>query len=104
MLTQPTKRSKLGATVRLRTPINLVRMTRALQVLVEPRQRLERPAAQKALVLLAIPRELRRPRLHWRRRLVAAVERALNQPVGVCDVVPRVPADDEAVESIACHA
>ena len=104
VLTQPAKRPKLGATVRLRTPIDLVRMPRALQVLVEPRERLERPFAQEALVLLAIERELRRPRLYRRRRLVAAVERALDQPVRVRDVVSRVLADDDAVEPIARHA
>jgi len=45
MLTQPAKRGKFDPTIRLRTPIDLIHMAWALQVLVEPRKRLERPAA-----------------------------------------------------------
>ncbi len=41
VLTQPTQHDKLGTTVRLRTPVYLVLMTWALQVLVEPLERLQ---------------------------------------------------------------
>jgi len=72
MLTQPTQRDKLGATVRLRTLVYLVLVARALQVTVEPRERLELGVAQEALVRLPVPRSLRHPRRLGRRRLEVA--------------------------------
>jgi hypothetical protein len=41
VLTQPTKRDKLGPAVRLWASIDLILVARALQVLVEPRKRPE---------------------------------------------------------------
>ena len=62
MLTQPTKRDKLGPAIRLWASINLILVARATQVLIELRKRPECRVAQKALVYVSIPRELRRPR------------------------------------------
>ena len=72
VLTQPTERDKLGATVRLRTPVYLVLVARALQVLVEPLERLELGVAQETLVRVPVPRALRGPRRLGRRRLEVA--------------------------------
>ena len=55
MLTQPAERDKLGAAIWFRASVDLVLVARALQVLVEPRERLERAIAQEALVRLPIP-------------------------------------------------
>ena len=41
VLAQPTKRDKLGPTVRLWASINLILVARATQVLIEPRERPE---------------------------------------------------------------
>lgn len=103
MLTQPTERDKLRATVRLRTPVYLVLVARALQVLVEPLERLELGVAQEALVRLPVPRALRRPRHLGRRRLEVA-QRPGEQTIWVRDVVTLVGADDEPVEFLARHA
>jgi len=103
VLTQPTERDKLGATVRLRTPVYLVLVARALQVLVEPLERLELGVAQETLVRVPVPRALRRPRRLGRRRLEVA-QWPGEQAIGVRDVVALVRADDEAVEFLACHA
>ena len=103
VLTQPAERDKLGGAVRLWAPIYLVLVARALQVLIEPRERVERGVAQETLVRLAVPRALGRPRFHGHGRLVMA-QRARKQAVGVRDVVVRVRADDEAVELLAGHA
>ena len=103
MLTQPTQRDKLGATVRLRTLVYLVLVARALQVTVEPCERLELGVAQEALVRLPVPRALRRPRRLGRGRLEVA-QWPSEQALGVRDVVSLVRADDEAVEFLACHA
>jgi len=103
MLTQPTQRDKLGATVRLRALVYLVLVARALQVTVEPRERLELGVAQEALVRLPVPRSLRRPRRLGRGRLEVA-QWPSEQALGVHDVVSLVRADDEAVEFLACHA
>ena len=103
VLTQPTQRDKLGATVRLRALVYLVLVARALQVRVEPRERLELGVAQETLVRLPVPRALRRPRHLGRGRLKVA-QRPGEQAAGVRDVVSLVRADDEAVEFLACHA
>ena len=103
MLTQPAQCDKLGATVRLRALVYLVLVARALQVRVEPRERLELGVAQETLVRLPVPRALRRPRHLGRGRLEVALWPG-EQAVGVRDVVSLVRADDEAVEFLACHA
>jgi len=103
MLTQPAQRDKLSATVRLRALVYLVLVARALQVTVEPCERLELGVAQETLVRLPVPRALRRPRHLGRGRLEVA-QRPGEQALGVRDVVSLVRADDEAVEFFACHA
>jgi hypothetical protein len=103
VLTQPTQRDKLGPTVRLRTPVYLVLVTRALQVLIEPLERLENRVAQETLVRLPVPRAFRRPRRLGRGRLEVA-QWPGEQTIWVRDVVTLVRADDEAVEFLACHA
>ena len=103
VLTQPTERDKLGATIRLRTPIYLVLVARALQVLIEPLERLELRVAQETLERLPIPRALRRPR-RLRRGWLEVAQWTGEQTIGVRDVVALVRADDEAVEFLACHA
>jgi hypothetical protein len=62
VLTQPTKRDKLGLAICLWASIYLILVARATQVLIELRERPECRVAQKALVHVPIPRELRRPR------------------------------------------
>jgi hypothetical protein len=62
MLTQPTKRDKFGPAIRLWASINLILVAWATQVLIELREGPEGRVAQKALVYVPIPRELRRPR------------------------------------------
>ena len=70
VLAQPTKRHKLHPAVRLWASINPIRVARALQVLIELRERSECRVAQKALVRVPIPRELRRPPHRRGRRFV----------------------------------
>jgi len=103
VLTQPAERDKLGAAVRLWAPVYSVLVDRALQVLVEPGERIKLPVAKEALVCEPIPRALRRPCHRGRGRLGAA-ERAGEQARRVRDVVIRVSADDELVELFARHA
>ena len=78
-------------------------MTRALQVLIEAVERLERGVAQEALVLDPIPRALRHPPRSAYRRLVLA-RRPTEQARGVRDVVVLVRPHDDAVELLARHA
>jgi hypothetical protein len=104
VLTQSTECDEPGAVVRLWTPVYLVLVYRALQVLVEPRERIERLVAQQTLERHRqhVPRAFRRPRHRVRGRLVAA-QWTQEQARGVRDVVVRVGADDEPVELFACH-
>ena len=55
MLAQPTKRRKLDSAIRLWASVDLVLVTRALQVLIEMRKRPIRRAAQEALERRPIP-------------------------------------------------
>jgi len=103
MLTQPTERDKLDAAVQFRAPVYLILVYRTLQVLVEPRERQERPVAQEALVRIPIPRPLRCPRDRRRRRL-GATKGTSEEARRVRDVVVRICTDDEAVELLASHA
>src|SRR5579863_5700853 len=93
MLTESTQCNKFGAAVRLWASIYLVLVYWALQVLVEPRERIERPVAEEALVCRPIPRAVRHPCHRGRGRLGAA-ERAREQARRVRDVVVRVRAND----------
>jgi hypothetical protein len=61
VLAQPTKRCKLDSAIRLWASVNLVLVARALQVLVEMRERPVRLVAQKALERPPIPRAIGRP-------------------------------------------
>lgn len=62
MLAQRAERDELDAAVRFGAPIYLLVVARALQMLIEAVECLERGVAQEALVLHPIPRALRRPR------------------------------------------
>ena len=103
MLTQPPEHDKLGVAVRVRAPIDVFVVARALQVPIEPCEGLERGVAQETLVCLAVPRAFGRPGFRGRRRLVAA-PRAAEHALGVRDVVVRVCAEDDVVEMYARHA
>jgi len=103
VLTQPTERDKLGAAFGVRAPIDLVLVARALQVLIEALERLERRVAQETCINDPVPRAPGRPRHRAGGRLKAA-RWAREQAGGVRDVVVRVGTDDEAVELLACHA
>ena len=89
--------------VRLRALVYLVLVARALQVTVEPCERLELGVAQETLVRLPVPQALRRPRHLGRGRLKVA-QRPGKQALRVRNVVSLVCADDKAVEFFACHA
>lgn len=96
MLTQLTKCDKLCAAVRLWASINLIIVARATQVLIELRERSKCRIAQKALVCVPIPRELRCPR---RRR-----GRCFVPTQWLSDVVICVNTDDEPIQLFARHA
>ena len=55
MLAQPTERRKLDSAIQLWTSVNPLQVKRALQVLIELRERPIRPVAQKALERPPIP-------------------------------------------------
>jgi hypothetical protein len=104
VLTQPTKRDKLGPAVRLWASINLSLVARARQVLIEPRKRPERPIAQKALICHPVPP---RAPCHARRRRgrrFFPTQWPREQSRAVRDIVICVGTDDEAIELIARHA
>ena len=103
MLTQPAERDKLREAVRLGAPVYPVLVAWALQVLVEPRERIVRRVAQEALVRRPVPRAPRGPR-HRARRGLGVAQGSCEQARRVRDVVVRVGADDEAVELFARHA
>ena len=103
MLAQRAKRDELDAAIRFRTSIYLLVVARALQVLIQAVECLERRVAQEALVLQPVPRALRGPRGSAHRRLVLAW-RPTNQPRGVRNEVILVRSHDEAVELLARHA
>jgi len=66
VLTQPTERDKRSTGIRLWALVDPLLVARALQVLVEPRERIERGIAQEVLERLPIPRATRcRLRLRW---------------------------------------
>jgi hypothetical protein len=103
VLTQPTKRGKLGPAVRLWASINPILVARARQVLIEPRKRRECPVAQEALICLPVPRAPRRPRCR-RGRWFIPTQWSSEQSRAVRDVVICVGTDDEAIELFARHA
>ena len=70
VLAQPAQRGEFDSAIRLWASVNLVRVARALQVLIEVRERPECRSAQETLVCHPIPRALRRPYRRKRRRLV----------------------------------
>lgn len=78
-------------------------MARALQVLVEARERLKLGIAQEALVCLPVPREIRSPRGRGYRRLEAPLWSS-EKSRGIRDVVACVCADGKAIELLAGHA
>jgi len=100
VLAQPTQRGKLGFAIRLWASVDLVLVARALQVLIEIRERPIRPIAQKALVRHPIPRELGCIRIRRGPWFVPA-QGPSEQSRGVRDVVIRVCADDETVQLFA---
>ena len=103
MLAQPTKRYKLDSTIRLWTFVNLGFVARALQVLIEPRERPKRLVAQEALVPRPIPREIGRP-CRFRRRRLFPTQGPREQSRAVRDVVLRVLADDKPIQLFSRHA
>ena len=103
MLAQPTKRYKLDSTIRLWTFVNLGFVARALQVLIEPRERPKRLVAQEALVPRSIPREIGRPCRFLRRRLFPT-QGPGEQSRAVRDIVLRVLADDKPIQLFSRHA
>lgn len=78
-------------------------MARALQVLIEPRERPIRLVAQKAFESGPIPRAIGRPD-RFRRRWFAPTRGPGEQSRGIRDVVLYVCADDKPIQLFARHA
>jgi hypothetical protein len=101
MLAQRAERFELDAAVLLWTPVYLLFVDGALQVLIEAGEVSERRVAHEAFVRRPIPRALCRPR---RRDRSFVPSRPTDQPVGVRYKTVSVRPHNVAVELVAGHA